>query len=265
MALLKAREGARGGAAARGAAAPARRTEAGRRRDAARGARRALRMVHDHRRRTGRLRGGLAGRLPRRATWSCTRCARSAPTAGPQDGPAGRTRLQQLVPRRQAGQRRRSAEGGDAAARLARHARGRRDARAGRRRPGGRSRALQRGASPRAIASHPRITVVREEVAADPVAGADVARDRRHGAAHLRRAVSQDIARLRRQRAPLLLRRHQPHRPGRDDRPRRRCSAPRAGTAACRRAAWPTPAPAEPPADARALRPVASTTGRATT
>ena len=95
--------------------------------------------------------GGLAGceaawqaASRGRAGHRSTRCGRSA-DGRPPDRPAGRTGLQQLVPRRQARQRRRPAEGRDAAARLARHARGRPGARAGRRGAGGRSRAVRRG------------------------------------------------------------------------------------------------------------------------
>ena len=47
-------------------------------------------------------------------------------------------------------------------------------------------------------------------------------------------ALSADIARAGRRRAPLLLRRDQPDRPRRDDRSRRRCSARRAGIGVCR-------------------------------
>ena len=65
-----------------------------------------------------------------------------------------------------------------------------------------------------------------------PARSADAAGDRRDRAAHLRRAVRGHRG-ARRAGAPLLLRRDQPDRAGRDDRPRRRCSARRAGAGAC--------------------------------
>ena len=64
----------------------------------------------------GGVRGGVAGRQPRRAGHA-VRDAPGAADRGPQDRPAGRTGLQQLLPRRQARQRRRTAQRRDAAAR----------------------------------------------------------------------------------------------------------------------------------------------------
>ena len=101
--------------------------------------------------------GGLAGS---EAAWQAA--SRGVPVTlyemrpvardrGPQDRPARRAGLQQLVPRRQAGQRRRPPQGGDAPPRLAGDARGRSEPRAGRRRAGRRSRAVRRPRSPRAI------------------------------------------------------------------------------------------------------------------
>ena len=85
-----------------------------------------------------------------------------------------------------------------------------------------------------ALAAHPLITIVREEVP----------RDSRRRARRdpvivatgplTSEALSADIAALVGARAPLLLRRDQPDRPRRVDRSRRRCSARRAGTGTLR-------------------------------
>ena len=181
------------------------------------------------------MRGRLAGRVARRARHAA-RDAAGAPDGRAQDRPARRARLQQLVPRRQARQRRRPAQGGDAAARLARDAVRRATPRAGRRGAGGRPRRVRRTRSPTPSRRTRSSRVVREEVDARP-------RRRTSGMFPLiiatgpltSDALSADIARLVGARAPLLLRRHQPDRPRRDASTGRRCSARRAGTAACGR------------------------------
>ena len=91
----------------------------------------------------------------------------------PQDRRLRRAGLQQLVSRRQARQRGRPPQGGDAPARLADHAGGRSRARAGRRGARRRSRALLGRRSPTALAAHPLITIVRGEVPAIPPPRAD--------------------------------------------------------------------------------------------
>ena len=110
---------------------------------------------HHRRRRARRIGGGLAGGVER--------CARHDPrdAAGPadrrsQDRSPGRAGLQQLVPGRQARQRRRPAERRDAASRLARDARGRGVARARRRGARRRSRTVRAGGDrqPRAASAH---------------------------------------------------------------------------------------------------------------
>ena len=85
----------------------------------------------------------------------------------------------------------------------------------------------------RALADHPLITIVRDEVTGDSRVDASAAPVIVATGPLTSDALSADIAAAGRRRAPVFLRRDQPDRARRDDRPRRRCSGSRAGTAAC--------------------------------
>ena len=140
------------------------------------------------------------------------------------DRPARRAGLQQFLPRRQARQRRRPPEGGDAAARLARDARGRGEPRAGRRRAGGRSRARSRETVTEALCgASARSRSCRDEVAADSRRRGDRAPVIIATGPLTSEALSAE-SRGSSAATPVLLRRDQPDRARRDDRLGRRCS-----------------------------------------
>ena len=180
------------------------------------------------------------------------RDAADAADRGPQDRSAGRTGLQQFVSRRQTRQRRRPAERGDAAARLARDAGGRRQPRAGRRGAGRRSRTVRRNDHRKRSASIRSITIVREEVTAIP-ASSD--RDPVIVATGplTSEALSADIARLVGSEHLYFYDADQPDRAGREHRSRE--GVPRVALES---------EPSEAPDRGRADPPAGSTTARAT-
>ncbi len=168
-----------------------------------------------HRRRAGRLRGGMAGRTPRAGGDAARDAARSRHRR-PQDRRPRRAGVQQLVPRRQARQRRRAHQRGDAPARLGGDGRRRGRARAGRRGAGRRPSGLLAGGggtAGRRTTHHDRARRGHRRAGA----GAGRGHDHRHRAADLGRLVAVDPG-LRRRRAPGVLRRHQPDRARRLDR-----------------------------------------------
>ena len=107
------------------------------------------------------------------------------------------------------------------------------DARAGRRRAGRRPRSLRRGGHGARLPRTPCITVVREEVAEHSGRGQRHVARRSSRPGRSPRTASRPTSPAASAPSTLLLRRDQPDRAGRDDRHVRRCSAPRAGTAAC--------------------------------
>ncbi len=174
------------------------------------------------------------GRRPRAAwTSSSTRCGRCArprctrPTGSPNSSAATPSAATSSTTRSASSRRRCGGSARSSCGSPTRCA-----CRRARRWPSTASGSAERGDRRRSTA-HPRITVVREEVTAIP--------DRRRLGGPVIIATgpltspsrSRRDRGARRPRAPLLLRRHQPDRAGRDDRSVARCSAHRGGGGAC--------------------------------